>query len=407
MAATKAERATQFMLVYIKKQNSWTVKMNENGKFKSIDQMCMVQDTESNKWHQGKIKFFGTHVECISRGEDKYDNGVFFESGRDDINDEDDNFSRQTKEIKKTKNKLASEKNKVKKLQKAYATELEDEIIEEEPLNSNQLAHEQERPTNLKTKEKQATHSQEYAQPVSSTRSPSRQATPPFTTQDWLQDDYTLDTQKDTHTNSYSHQLENLIISLTNKVDSLASDLATTRSDAAACKEILRKISSKKGYDKDWPVELLYKNENLLDIPQKKKSKYINAVMAILFTSNELLNGIIIDESMKKSKSTRSALEYERVKLLRQACEIKFRVADDLKAESWIETIKIANRYCYDSVKKDKTKKISENKKNKQNESVLSTSSGSSSSSTSSNSTASSVVSSKVSKKSSKTSKSR
>jgi hypothetical protein len=251
----------------------------------------------------GKVKFFGTERECVEKGEDQFENGIFFESGQEGSEDErvPTATTTKTKNNKKPQTKLYIENEKFEKLKRAYGAPPDDDI--------NEIASEQP-PSNSKIEITpkhmlQSKNHQSTEPPNSATQSPThsfdhhasaKQTTPPFTTQDWIQNDPFTQTQPINNDNN--DKIDTLLTILNN----VARELAATRQDAATCKEILRKISSKKGYDKDYPTELMHNGDNLLDIPFRKKNKFITAVMAMLFTQDELIDGIIIDEAGKKSE---------------------------------------------------------------------------------------------------------
>jgi hypothetical protein len=58
----------------------------------------------------------------------------------------------------------------------------------------------------------------------------------------------------------------------------------------------------------------MFETKNLLDTPATSRSKYVTALMEILFTKEERQTGIIADEN---SKSLKHKLDPERVSLLK------------------------------------------------------------------------------------------
>jgi hypothetical protein len=346
-------RAAQFMLVYFSKENSWTICKNDKGLFKEKNEKIMVHYPEKNKWVQGKIKMIGTEEECRENGEGRYENGGFFSSDSEARKAENSPDRAVISKSKNTARKMDIENKKFKDLSEFYNSE--------EEISSNQSTKPLRDTTNSSI-----TIVPKYSGSYSKSGKP-------FTTQDWLGNsefDQTL------HEPIDKSKVELLIESLLNKVDLLSTELMATKADVAYCKEVLKKFSTKKGYDKEWPTVLKYKEYNILDIPAEKKSKYIRGVMGVLFTTEELGNGIVHDESNnKKSKSTKKPLDSSRIKLLREAYEIKYRVRDDQKSENWKKVIELANSFC-----RDTTKELKKNHKKQQNDSLLSNTSCQSSS---------------------------
>ena len=67
----------------------------------------------------------------------------------------------------------------------------------------------------------------------------------------------------------------------------------------------------------------MFGDRNLLSIAAPSKTKYITSLMEILFTTEERLTSIIIEPG-KRSRSTRKALDNERVEHLKSNFLIKF-----------------------------------------------------------------------------------
>jgi len=63
----------------------------------------------------------------------------------------------------------------------------------------------------------------------------------------------------------------------------------------------------------------------LIGVHASSQSKYTTSLMKILFTDNERANGYIIEGN---SSSKRTALDKDRVELLKRAIKIKFRISD-------------------------------------------------------------------------------
>jgi len=60
---------------------------------------------------------------------------------------------------------------------------------------------------------------------------------------------------------------------------------------------------------------VFYQSKNLIAVHANAPNKYINKVMAILFTPNELANGIIVDENSRES--TKTPLDNTKITLLK------------------------------------------------------------------------------------------
>ena len=58
----------------------------------------------------------------------------------------------------------------------------------------------------------------------------------------------------------------------------------------------------------------MYEGTNLVSIEATAENKYVNAVMKVLFTEEELSTSLIIET---KSRSTKKPLDLEKVKLLK------------------------------------------------------------------------------------------
>jgi hypothetical protein len=61
-------------------------------------------------------------------------------------------------------------------------------------------------------------------------------------------------------------------------------------------------------------TQVMFKDKNLIKVPATQYNKYITQLMTILFSDEELKNGLIIDG---KSISKRIPLDPERVQLLK------------------------------------------------------------------------------------------
>ncbi len=64
------------------------------------------------------------------------------------------------------------------------------------------------------------------------------------------------------------------------------------------------------------PEPIMHDDKNLLDINVTKENKYVNAVMSRLFTEEEVVNRLIIDDP-SKSRSKRVPLDMERINKLK------------------------------------------------------------------------------------------
>ena len=89
--------------------------------------------------------------------------------------------------------------------------------------------------------------------------------------------------------------------------------------------DILDLLKAKKSRE-NWPTELKFNGQNLLDIAASSANKFSLAVFRKLFTEEERKIGFIEGES--KSSTKRTILDQERCLLLKQAVEIKYRVAE-------------------------------------------------------------------------------
>lgn len=342
----KEIRATQFLLVHFSKENSWTIIKNDKGLFKEKDQKIVVHDPENDKWVTGKIKMIGTEEQCKENGERRYEKGEFFSSDNEARKVEMSPERLNSNKSKNAASKIDAENKKLNDLIAFYDNDSED-------ISSNQV-----------TKSEiiiQRKNSVESSKQDDKPLSPKAQ---PFTTQDWIVNNEINPTNVDLVN---SRDIKILLDTLIQKVDSLSTELSF-------CKDVLKRISSKKGYDKDWPTVLEYKKHNLLDFPSDKNSRYVRAVMAVLFTLEELGKGIIIDENNTTCKSSRKKLDPVRVKLLKEAYEIKYRIKDDQKKATWETVIELGNSYC-----RDCTKKLKNKNKNVPNDSQSSASSSQSS----------------------------
>ena len=102
---------------------------------------------------------------------------------------------------------------------------------------------------------------------------------------------------------SENQVLKEIILSLETKVDSLVETVESLSTKAA-------KSKSAEGF----LTEVLFQNQNLIDIHASSMSKYVTRLMEILFTSEERKVGYIIEEG---STSKRTALDENRVKILK------------------------------------------------------------------------------------------
>jgi hypothetical protein len=100
--------------------------------------------------------------------------------------------------------------------------------------------------------------------------------------------------------------------------------------------------------------ELMFGNKNLLDVAHNPDvpAHFINDVMDILFTQEEIRKGIIPSCKNHGKKSSRKILDETKVELLKQAVFYKFKIEEDCKAEQWEATRIIANRHGRDVAKK-------------------------------------------------------
>lgn len=361
---SKEIRANQFMLIYFSRDNTWTICKNEKGLFREKNEKIMVRDAVTKKWFAGKIKMIGTEDQCKEYGEKRYENGEFFSSDNEVKKVEESPERVVSHKSKNASTKMDVENKKYNDLLAIYG----DENVEEE-ISSNQTTK------LLKDTTNSSIHIIPGDSKINSKASQKNtKSTPPFTTQDWLENDVIAQTNYEPNDND---KIAILLETLLNKVESLSTELAATKEDIKFCKDVLRKFSAKKGYDKEWPSELKYKEHNLLDIASAKKSRYIRGVMAILFTEEELANGILRDkDSDKKSRSSKIPLDFDRLDILKRAHEIKYRIRDDMKKESWDKVITLGNSFC-----RDKRKEWRKKNKKKHNDSQCSDSSSQSTSS--------------------------
>ncbi len=58
----------------------------------------------------------------------------------------------------------------------------------------------------------------------------------------------------------------------------------------------------------------MYKGKNLLSVPASNNVRFITSCMEILFTKDEMANGLVIES--ESTKSDRKRLDLERYKLL-------------------------------------------------------------------------------------------
>ncbi len=99
---------------------------------------------------------------------------------------------------------------------------------------------------------------------------------------------------------------------------------------------------------------------NLLGVYATQDNLYITKLTNILFTKDELKRGLIKDS--QNSTSTREELNREKVELIKQAYNAKYKLTDDeAKRNAWEKIKRIVNRKCYDAKKRNQNERDQEN----------------------------------------------
>jgi len=104
------------------------------------------------------------------------------------------------------------------------------------------------------------------------------------------------------------------LVKLTNKVDKQSQLLNEQSQVIEKQQDLLIKKFSKSNNNKAEKSEVLFEGKNLVAVHESAPNKWINKVMSILFTRDELGHGIIKDEKSRNSK--KRALDETKMKLL-------------------------------------------------------------------------------------------
>ena len=102
----------------------------------------------------------------------------------------------------------------------------------------------------------------------------------------------------------------------------------------------------------------MHKDTNLIGIHANQKNQYINKIMHILFTEDELAKGIVVDDP-GTSRSEREPLDINKIDLLKKAAFAKYKVKSNQQGEEWARYKKTANSLCYEYSNKRKQDKHS------------------------------------------------
>jgi hypothetical protein len=95
----------------------------------------------------------------------------------------------------------------------------------------------------------------------------------------------------------------------------------------------------------------------LLSVDSTSINEYIIDIMEKLFSTNELSAGSIKDDTSDIGSSSRKPLDFDKIKLLKEAVFAKYQISDDKKEEIWNRIKEIGNRKCKECRDKNKKKK--------------------------------------------------
>jgi hypothetical protein len=89
----------------------------------------------------------------------------------------------------------------------------------------------------------------------------------------------------------------------------------------------------------------LFEGKNLIGVHATAPNKYVTALMRIIFKKSELANGYVIEGP---SVSKHIPLDIDRIKLLKTALFLKWKIKAEDQEEMWKKMKAVANRCCID-----------------------------------------------------------
>jgi hypothetical protein len=335
----------EYLLVYFEKENKYSVVCN-TGRFKKGGR-ATVKDALTQKWGTGDILYVGPEHKCIEKG-DQIGKATYFETTDDDTS----SASPPKQKNKSVKQKLAAafenynnHKSQKKSQKRLRVCDNDDEI---EMLDS--------RPLKTSTPSTKSTIQIQKCKPKNNLCDIEEESEYDTVFPKVVEDTQTFkynNFHSDTLTRSQTSPSKNSP-DKTYQNDDLKSLVLENNKLLNEQNQMLQKLLKRKNMLSQ--KELMFNGKNLLDINYKHDmpAQFINEVMDILFTPDELRKGYIPSTKNTGKKSARDELEQQRVEILKQAVHIKFKAQEDEKAKVWEDARIKANRHCYDESKSTK-----------------------------------------------------